>query len=44
MGFLAALGGGLGAGLASGGIGLLGSLFGGGGQKKQGPTDRKSVV
>ena len=43
MGFLAALGGGLGAGLASGGIGLLGGLFGGG-QKKQGPTEYEIML
>jgi len=43
MAFLPALAGGLGAGLASGGIGLLGSLFGGGG-KKQGPTEYESAL
>jgi hypothetical protein len=43
MSFLPALAGGLGAGLASGGIGLLGSLFGGGG-KKQGPTEYESAL
>lgn len=44
MGFLAALGGGLGTGLATGGINLLGSLFGGGGQKKQGPTEYETML